>query len=200
MVAYSTTLLALASSLTLVTADIWVDPSKIDMGTKSNWCLNEIASCPLICQQEDMGPIQKNDCDPETLQYACVCGDGKVPDLKEYTLTIPYHTCITYVQQCINDHMGDNLQQAACAQDNPCGAKEPKRTNVTTTSTASKTASPTASSTGSGVYDGLAGDTTDGADSSNNGGNKKNAAPRMLESIGATLLFGSLFAGFAVML
>ena len=135
----------------------------------------------------------------ETLQYACVCGNGQVPDLKEYTLTIPYHTCITFVQQCVQDHMGDNLAQAACAEEHPCGAKNPTRSNTTsTTLTASKTASPSATSSGTGVFDGLAGDATDGADSSNNS-DKKNAAPRMLESVGATLLLG-LAAGFAVML
>jgi hypothetical protein len=200
MVAYSTALLALASSLTLVSADIYVDPETIPLATRKNWCMNEVASCPLICQQEDLGPIVSNDCDADTLQYSCVCGNNQTPNLTEYSLTIPYHTCITYVQNCINEHMGDNIEQNACAENNRCGAKDPKKSNVTTTST-STTASPTASSTGTGVFDGLAGDTTDGADSSNNkGGNKENAAPRMLESIGATLVFGSLFAGFAIML
>ena len=114
-------------------------------------------------------------------------------------MTIPYHTCVTYVQQCIAANSGNNLEQAACAEDNHCGAKDPKKTNVTTTSTTktSSTASPSSSSTGTGIYDGLAGGTTDSADSSDN---KKSAAPRMLESFGATLLFGSLFAGFALML
>ncbi|CCC10369.1 unnamed protein product [Sordaria macrospora k-hell] len=200
MVAYTTTLLALASSLTLVSADYWVNTSNIDIGIKKTWCLNEIANCPLICQQEDLGPIEENECNSDTLEYSCVCGNGKVPDLDEYTLTIPYHTCVTYVQQCIQENMGDNLAQNDCAEKNPCGAKSPTRSNATTTSaTASKTASPSSSSTGTGVYDGLAGDGTDGEDSSNNN-NKKNAAPRMLESVGATLLFGGLFAGFAVML
>ncbi|KAK3498347.1 hypothetical protein B0T13DRAFT_259852 [Neurospora crassa] len=200
MVAYSTTLLALASSLTLVSADYWVNTSNIDMGTKQNWCMNELASCPLICQQEDLGPVDKNLCDADTLEYACVCGNGQTPNLTEYTLTIPYHTCVEWVQECIHDNMGDNLAQAACAEDHPCGAKNPKRSNATTTSTASATASPTASSTGTGVYNGLAGGSSDAADSSNNGGHKKNAAPHMLESISATLIFGSLFAGFAIML
>lgn len=35
MVAYTTTLLALASSLTLVSADYWVNTSNIDIGIKS---------------------------------------------------------------------------------------------------------------------------------------------------------------------
>ncbi|KAK3397935.1 hypothetical protein B0T20DRAFT_393727 [Sordaria brevicollis] len=201
MVAYSTALLALASSLTLVNADIWIDPESVTLAERKNWCMNEIASCPLICQNEDPRPVISNECDADTLQYSCVCGNNNTPNLTEYSLTIPYHTCVKYVENCVNENMGNNIEQAACAENNRCGAKNPQKSNATTTAT-STTASPSASSSGTGVYDGLAGDTTDGADSSNNkgGNNKENAAPRMLESIGATLVFGSLFAGFAIML
>lgn len=56
--------------------------------------------------------------------------------------------CTAYNTQCQNNCNGSSTCQAACVQDHPCGAQDPKRYNITTSATATKTG--TATSSGSG--------------------------------------------------
>ncbi|KAL2184624.1 hypothetical protein L209DRAFT_767081 [Thermothelomyces heterothallicus CBS 203.75] len=141
------------------------------------------------------GPTLDNSCDPETLTYGCVCSDGKQPNVSEYTLTLPYYVCMTWVEQCVDGCGNDNQCQSDCQEKHPCGAQSPKRANTTQTSS-STTASATATPTDQ-VFDGL-GDGSDNSDSSNKG--NAAGALRLGDSYGVALLAGSLFAGFALVL
>lgn len=96
-----------------------------------------------------------------TLTYGCLCNDGTTPNTSEYSLTLPYFTCVEWVSQCVAACSGDSDCQGACQQDHPCGASDPKQYNATTTAS-STTASST--SDGSTVYTGLNGGS--GGDSS----------------------------------
>ena len=72
-----------------------------------------------------------NDCDPETLTYGCVCGNGLQPNVSEYSLTIPYFTCTEWGNQCVERCEGDSACASSCRQDHPCGALNPTRENKT---------------------------------------------------------------------
>jgi hypothetical protein len=113
--------------------------------------------------------------------------------MSEYSLTIPYHVCTAWGTKCVADCGSDNLCSSACRQDNPCGAQNPQRVNVTTTT--STTASPTAAPTDR-VVNGMADEDEDGD------GSGRNAAGmlRFGDSYGLAVVAGGLFAGFAMLL
>jgi hypothetical protein len=115
--------------------------------------------------------------------------------MSEYSLTIPYHVCTAWGTKCVADCGSDNLCSSACRQDNPCGAQNPQRVNVTTTTSTS--ASATAAPTG-GVVDGMADDGEDGNGSG--GGSSAAGMLRFGDSYGLAVVAGGLFAGFAMLL
>lgn len=85
--------------------------------------------------------------------------------MSEYTLTLPYHTCMEYGNQCVDncdDH--DNACASACREDHPCGAQDPQSPSGT-----ANAAKPT-SADGEDedededeVFEGLAGANNEGA-------------------------------------
>ncbi|KAL2130422.1 hypothetical protein VTI74DRAFT_6394 [Chaetomium olivicolor] len=196
MVSFRTTLLALASAVA-VSADYLIDPDSVPMSDRTAWCNDQISTCPTICLQTTTGAPEVNTCDPKTLTYGCVCSDGKQPNVSEYTLTLPYHVCTQWGNNCEKNCGTDNLCAADCRQKHPCGALKPTRVNATTTSAAvSSTAAPTATNQ---VFNGLA-DGSDGNANAGNGGKNAAGMVRFGDSYGLAVVAGGLFAAFAMLL
>jgi len=195
----SAVLLAVSSIVALVTTQS-IDPNTIDPALRASWCEDQQTSCPLICLQLPgaNGNPESNTCDPGSLSYSCVCSNGVTPDTSNYTLTIPYFVCTENNQNCVGNCSGDSTCQAACTQDHPCGAQNPKRVNITsTTSTVGATGSATGSGSGNVVYTGFG--------SSATGTAKSVAAARAMafefgQLYGLGVVFAGLFAGFAIIL
>lgn len=194
MVSIKTTLLALATAL-VVSADYYIDPKSVPLSKRKSWCQSELSTCPLICQQIPPGTTITNTCDPDTLTYGCVCGNGLQPNVSEYTLTLPYFVCQEWGVQCVASCGIDNTCASKCQQDHPCGATNPTRDN--TTSSTSTSASATASSTGTQVATGLSSTNTAALDPFKSAGA---VAFEFGRGYGIVVLAGSLFAGFALML
>ncbi|KAK9329309.1 hypothetical protein V1520DRAFT_343755 [Lipomyces starkeyi] len=109
--------------------------SIIDPNTRLQWCQSEVATCPLICLDEGYSATS-NLCYPDNLYYICQCSNGHSPNLTEYSLTIPYFVCQEQVTLCANNCGSDNTCVSACRQNKQCGATNPTRVNVSSTSTA----------------------------------------------------------------
>lgn len=132
----------------------------------------------------------------ETLQYGCLCNNNMRPNLSEYSMTIPFHTCQQYGNECVKDCGAVNNQCASdCREQNPCGAQNPQKVNTTSSTAAVPSATP--SKDPNQVFDGLAGGSTDGADSNKGSGA---AALHFGQTYGLAVVLTSLFAGFAIML
>lgn len=179
-----------------------INITNVPMSTRTYWCQSQLTQCPLLCLQNngtDASKTTTNDCDPESLDFHCVCGNGISPNASEYSQTIPYFECQEYGNECVANCGGDSSCQSACRDKNPCGAQDPKRVNATSTSS---TAAPsgTDGSSGSGtptVFKPFGGSTS----ASDSG--KKNGAQAALEvgrSYGLAMVFTGLFAGFALIL
>ncbi|KAJ5124548.1 uncharacterized protein N7515_008373 [Penicillium bovifimosum] len=183
----SKTMLILASAVTLVNSQF--DPLSVPLATREAWCNSQTSACPLLCLQLPgaSGSPTTNTCSPSTLDYYCLCNNGVTPNASEYSQTIPYYTCTESNEQCVRKCDGNSVCQNACRVDNPCGAQDPKRVNVTTTAT--KSATPTATETPvNTLINGATG-----------------AAPRMTSVdmghvYGLCVLVGGFVAGFAALL
>jgi len=186
-----TALFALASAVA-VSADYYIDPSSVDLLTRRAWCNDELSNCPIICAQTAPGPVLSNTCDPETLTYGCVCSDGLQPNMSEYSLTLPFHTCQQWGTQCVKACGMDNACSSSCREDHPCGAQSPAK--VTTTSSTQPATATGASSTGPAVFNGLG----DGGSSSAKTGGAGASALEFGRAYGLTVVAASLFAGFAL--
>ena len=166
------------------------------------WCNDQKSTCPLLCLQTTGGRLrpQQNDCTPvnskpdhgqytrslttkqSSLTYICVCSNGQQPNASEYSLTIPFHECQEYGNQCVRAcPSNDAACQTDCRTRNPCGAQDPKRVNISTTSTgAPSTATATGDATDSTaeateVYTGFGSDSTATAESGNGNANDAQA-------------------------
>ncbi|OAA80981.1 hypothetical protein LEL_00526 [Akanthomyces lecanii RCEF 1005] len=158
------------------------------------WCRDEKLTCPLICQQTEPRTTLVNDCDPDTLQYGCLCGNNMQPNISEYSLSIPYYVCTEWGRQCVTACNNDNTCASNCLQKNPCGATNPQRHNASATSSQGATASQTGSN---GIYTGPPGSASAGSTSG-----KKTGAGAALEvgrSYGFVVVFAGMFAGFAML-
>ena len=117
--------------------------------------------------------------------------------MSEYTLTLPYHVCMRWGDQCVEACGSNNLCAADCREKHPCGAQSPKRVNATSTTTS---ASATATSTADAgqVFDGFGdGSSGDGEDDEDAAGQKGGAGMlRFGDSYGVALVAAGLFAGF----
>lgn len=140
----------------------------------------------------------------DTLTYGCICGNGKQPNVSEYSLTLPYYVCQEWGNQCVEKCDGSNSCASDCRQNHPCGAQNPSKGNKTkSTGTASATgASATASKTDSAdtIYTDVS--STDSADSSDSSSSDKGGAAVALEAgsrWGLMVVMGSMFAGFALL-
>ncbi|KEY68377.1 hypothetical protein S7711_01154 [Stachybotrys chartarum IBT 7711] len=204
MVTLRTTLMALA--LGLVSAqDYYLDPDTVNEGLRGTWCDNQLSTCPLICRDQGDAP-DINTCDPDTLQYECICEGGDVPDVDEYSLTLPYFLCQEWGNRCVTACGGNSQCASDCREDNPCGARNPTRANTTSTSA---TAGATASRTDDGttIFTGNPGSSnedneegsSDSDSNSDSGDNDSAAAVTLGRTYGLAIVFGTLFAGFAML-
>lgn len=113
--------------------------------------------------------------------------------MTEYSLTIPFHICIEWGQQCVAGCGGVNTCQAACTEKHPCGAQDPSHGNSTATTSS---AAPGATSTSPVVYDGAGTSSTTGTTVA-----KPNAAHAALDlgkSYGLSIVFAGIFAAFGL--
>ncbi|MDI1488232.1 MAG: hypothetical protein OHK93_007506 [Ramalina farinacea] len=87
-----------------------------------------------------------------TLSYSCICSNGLQPNSSQYSQTIPYYECTTAATDCVNKcEQTDSSCQSACRTDNKCGAQNPTRVNLTTSSASASGASQTGGSASSGT-------------------------------------------------
>jgi len=192
-----------------------IDPSSVPISTRTSWCQSQLASCPLLCLQNSVSEdstTAANECDPQSLTYDCVCGNGLTPSLSNYSQTIPYFECTEFGTQCVAACNGATACQSACRADNPCGAQNPTRINVTSTSSiASSTNLPAGATAGTDgvVFNGLGGGDvatpTGSSDSGSGSGGNTNksgsqAALDLGRSYGLAVVFVGLFAGFALVM
>ncbi|KAI9647996.1 hypothetical protein NHQ30_002624 [Ciborinia camelliae] len=193
----STALVALALALVnLATAQYSIDPSSVSLSIRKSWCQSQITTCPSICLQNSTGSTttETNTCDPTTLDYACICGNGLSPNASEYSLTLPYFICTQFDTNCVAACNGDNTCQAACRDDHPCGAQSPQRINTTSSATASATGTAGASSTNAVAYTGLGGSSSTATPKS---GARAQLPLDWGRSYGLAVVFAGVFAGFA---
>jgi hypothetical protein len=205
MLSFKTSAALVATALFLTAqAQYTIDPNSVPLSDRTSWCQSQKTACPLLCLQlpGESSTTDANDCDPSTLTYDCVCGNGQSPNSSEYSQTLPYFICTEYGNQCVAGCGGNTACQSACRDNHPCGAQSPTRVNVTTTSstTATSTLGAGASSGTAGVvYTGVGGAAaTTTASSSSNKKSGSQAALDLGRSYGLAVVFAGLFAGFAM--
>ncbi|KXL41355.1 hypothetical protein M433DRAFT_139032 [Acidomyces richmondensis BFW] len=187
-----------------------IDPNSVSNSTKEQWCLSQTSECPLICLQtspSDPNP-ESNTCDPTTLTYACVCGNGLSPNVSEYTQTLPYFICQEWGTQCVSNCGNDNTCASNCRSQHPCGAQHPIRANSSTisatktpTGTTSLPAGATTNSAGQTIYSGFGGAAASTSGSSAGSAvHVQAAALNAGQTFGVLGLIGALFGGFAFLL
>lgn len=176
-----------------------IDPETVPSGLRVRWCDDQVRSCDAICAQTTEGAPLVNDCDSDVLRYGCICSDSNKPNMTEFTLTLPYHMCQEWGNQCVAAcGIGSNQCASACREDNPCGATDPTKVNATSSTSASPeaTAGTTTTSSSGGVFTGLDGASPEEEDDSPN-------AAAVLESsraLSVALLIGGFVGGFAFLL
>jgi len=165
-----------------------IEPSSVPLSTRDSWCTDQTTTCPLLCTQEtNSATTYANDCNPNTLQWDCVCKNGLSPNVSQYSLTIPYHECEEYGNQCVTAcGLSNNACSQNCRTQNVCGAQDPTRVNTTTTS--SSTTSGSSSTSTGGQFGSFGG-------SGSSGG--KTSASSMLQ-IGQVYGIGAVAAGIFV--
>lgn len=190
----------------------YIDPNSVSLSIRTGWCQSQMTACPLLCLQlpGQSSTTEANDCDAEALTYDCICGNGLSPNASEYSQTLPYFICTEYGSQCVASCGGNTLCQSACRSDHPCGAQNPTRVNLTTTtSSVSSTALPAGATSGTAgvVFNGLGGaaatTTQGGSGSQSTDPAKKNGSQTALDlgrSYGLAVVFAGLFAGFALVM
>lgn len=194
------TVLAVAATLVAVAqADYVIDPDSVPLSQRQAWCASEKNTCPLICQQTGDGTTKVNDCDPKSLTYGCICGNGKQPNVSEYSLSLPYFVCTEWGNQCVTECNGNNNCASSCRQDHPCGAQDPKKYNITTTAASATGAEATASTTDAAdtVYTSV-----DGNSDSSSSSSDKSGSATALEAgrkWGLAVVMGGMFVGFALL-
>jgi hypothetical protein len=180
--------------------DYPIDLDNIDETTRNRWCDDQMTTCPYICDQVADRTTQKNECWPENLTYSCICGDGKPANDTEYSLTLPYYKCTQYGIECVAACPAeDNQCKSDCRENNPCGATSPQRVNATSTSaTVEPTSSETESADGVKEYKGPGG--IKPSDEDKDGGSDSGAMSlNSVQAVSMAVVFGSLFAGFAML-
>ncbi|KAI5283226.1 hypothetical protein KEM54_002304 [Ascosphaera aggregata] len=129
------------------------NPGVVSDGDKTAWCQGQLSSCPKICPD---GVASKNTCNPTSLTFSCICGDGSTPNVAEYKNTLPFFVCEENFGQCINAHPNDLAGQKECKSQRAqyCGTKkvpsdddDDEDEDRATTSTAASVGSATATIT-----------------------------------------------------
>jgi len=207
--AFVSALLAVAGLSTAQT----IDPNSVDTATKSQWCDAQKTACPLLCLQYpgDSAATTSNTCDVKTLSWSCICAvNGLTPNASEYSQTIPYFECTEYGTQCVKSCGSDSTCASNCRTQHPCGAQNPTRYNITSSSSsmsatgtgaagASKTSANAADYTGFG---GSAASQTASSSSGSDSSSSKSAASAINfgQTFGLAIVVSGFFAGFALVL
>ncbi|EFW99520.1 hypothetical protein CMQ_7888 [Grosmannia clavigera kw1407] len=189
-----------ATLLSAVRADYYVEPSSVPLATRKSWCASETSTCPLICEQTAPYTTKDNTCDPSTLTYGCVCGNGLQPNISEYSLSLPYFVCSEWGNQCVTACGSNNTCSSSCRQDHPCGALNPSPGNASLTTTSAGATSATSTVNSATIVYGAFGTTSTGKSSSSSKGSF--AAP-LFDSgrvLGLAATLGGLTAGIALFL
>ncbi|KAH7375254.1 hypothetical protein B0T11DRAFT_7516 [Plectosphaerella cucumerina] len=179
-----------------------IDPETVPSGVRVRWCDDQVRSCKGICAQTAEGDPLVNDCDSDALRYGCICSDGNKPNVTEYSLTLPFHMCQEWGNQCVAAcGLANNQCSSDCRENNPCGAQDPQRVNATSSTSAGPeaTAATTTTSSNGGIFTGLNGAGPEDEDDSTD----SPSAAAVLESnraLGAALLIGGFLGGFAFLL
>jgi hypothetical protein len=141
-----TPLILASGLLSLAAAQVYpeVTPDDVDENTRIIWCVQQDATCIGLCQDQTQGGAAVNECSVEDLTFNCICDDNTTPNATEYSLAIPFNLCQQSKQMCVNNCEGDQACSDLCFTGKTCGATDPKRYNVTTTTSAG-TPGPTAS-------------------------------------------------------
>jgi hypothetical protein len=186
-------------------ATYYIDPNTVPLPTRQSWCQSQVTACPLLCLQLPgaSSTTEANDCDPNQLTYDCICGNGITPNASEYSQTLPYFLCVEYGNQCVAACNGDTACQSGCRDNHPCGAQNPTRINVTTTSTTqTATTLPAGATSGTAgvVYTGIGGTAATPASSSTTTKSGAQAALDLGRSYGFVVVFTGIFAGFALIM
>jgi len=117
------------SSITLAAFNV----SDVPLDTRATWCQNQISSCVNLCNDAGNNVADNgNDCDPDTLNYHCICTNGYTPNATEYTQTVPYFICSYTEYQCNADcstSSGGDPCYNGCQMN--CSATDPKKYNQT---------------------------------------------------------------------
>jgi len=209
MLSVKVSVAVLATAIFLISvksqAVYYIDPNSVPLSTRNSWCQSQTTACPLLCLQLPgaSSTTSDNTCDATTLEYSCICGNGMSPNASEYSQTLPYFLCTEYGNQCVAACGGATLCQSACRQDHPCGAQNPIKVNVTSTSSvmSSTTLAAGASSGTAGVvYTGIGGAATTSAASSSSTKSGSDATLDLGRSYGLAVVFLGLFAGFALVM
>jgi len=192
MLSFKISAAVIATALFSAQAQYTINPDSVPLATRTSWCQSQLSSCPLLCLQlpGNSSTTEVNYCDPTTLTYSCICGNGLQPNASEYSETLPYFICTEYDTQCVAA-CGDAACASACRDDNPCGAQNPPRVNTTSTSS-TQTATATATTSGA-VYTGLGGATSTSAST-------KSGSQGPLDlgrGYGLAFVFTGIFVGFA---
>ncbi|CAK7241169.1 MAG: hypothetical protein STHCBS139747_002628 [Sporothrix thermara] len=137
------------SALGLVSAtNFTIDPSVVPLTTRSNWCAAQGNTCTTLC---DNSP-SANSCDPNTLDYSCLCQNGSAPGLQYYLQSMPTFVCEEAYSECNAQNAGDAAAQKNCTTSiqDQCGSLNPDDYTpapATTSSAAAPSSSAAAEST-----------------------------------------------------
>lgn len=183
-----------------------IDPSTVSDETKTKWCNDQQAACPLLCLQQGASDVPTaNDCTASSLVYSCICSNGQQPNASEYSQTIPFYECQEAGNQCVaRCPKTDSACQTTCRTANPCGAQNPTRVNTSTTSTMSATRTGDAAASSTMDADTTAAFTGFGpASATGSGGDSSDARALAIglgKSYGLAMVFIGLSAGFTFLL
>ncbi|KAK4105433.1 hypothetical protein N658DRAFT_503578 [Parathielavia hyrcaniae] len=133
------TLLAALSALTVAAAqNFTIDPSKVEPVQKSEWCGAQYNSCKELCDNR----LTKNECDPTSLAYSCICSNGTAPGLQYYIHTIPTFVCDQAYADCIAANINSAKAQDGCKTNikEKCGTLDPAESNAGSGSASSSAA------------------------------------------------------------
>lgn len=104
----------------------------VSAGERAQLCLNNSGKCDVLCSFK----IQQNTCNPETLQWKCICSNGKAP-LTESKFQFPIESqqCngeqLECVEVCLKNLEGDrNTCSAKCKNELLCGGPNAKQTKT----------------------------------------------------------------------
>ncbi|KAI4739145.1 hypothetical protein E4T50_10400 [Aureobasidium sp. EXF-12298] len=201
-------LLPVVAKLASAQSQYTINVTNVPEATREIWCTNQQYACPLICLQTaaNSSDTIENDCDPETLDYSCICENNIAPNASEYSQTIPYYVCTEYGTECIANCGGNSDCEYNCRAQHPCGAQNPKRVNVTS-STSSATASQTGSNSGQAtnsagqtVFSGLGGSGSASQTGSSSSSTGSAAALQLGQAYGLFAVAAGIFGGFALLL